>query len=198
MDVQELSISNSVVLMAKVLIALVLAWGETVHVKTVMRILGLIGWCATPGRGHLRFLGSVYGAVFRNQSSFITVRPPLWQAMVTALVIAMPRFRPPAIFTRSWMLVKWIFVDAAQFYDRFDRLRFRVGVFDPVGDARAFDCPFWVNTQQVAELYGVWIVVGLAGRRRVGQLCMLQDNMQVIRATINLKSRSWFLHHNRI
>ena len=72
-DVQELSISKSVVLMAKVLIALVLAWGETVQVKTVMQILGLIGWCATRGRGHLRFLGSVYGAVFWNQSSFITV-----------------------------------------------------------------------------------------------------------------------------
>ena len=96
------------------------------------------------------------------------------------------------------MLVKWIFVDAAQFYDRFGRLRFRVGVFNPVGDARAFDCPLWVNTQQVAQLYGVWILVGLAGRRRVGQLCMLQDNMQVIRATINLKSTSWFWRHNRI
>ena len=53
------------------------------------------------------------------------------------------------------------------------------------GWGKALSCPSWVNTQ-VAELYGVWMLVEDAICRVIPQVVMLQDNMQAIWATLNL------------
>ena len=59
-------------------------------------------------------------------------------------------------------------------------------------------CLYWVNTKQVAKLYGVWMLIKEAINRKIPQVSMLQDNLQVIWGTVNLKSRAHFRRHNRI
>ena len=58
-------------------------------------------------------------------------------------------------------------------------------------------CPQLVDTQQLAELYGVWQLVKWAQRRKISQFSMLQDNMQAVWGTLNLISRAVFWKQNR-
>ena len=57
---------------------------------------------------------------------------------------------------------------------------------------------YWVNTKQVAELYGVWMLIKEIIRRKIPQVSMLQDNLQAIWGTVNVKSRAHFWRHNRV
>ena len=91
-------------------------------------------------------------------------------------------------------------MDAAVFQLPCGSKRYRVGVYDPGGGGggKALICPYWVNTQQVAELYGVWMLIKEAARRKIPQVSMLQDNLQATWGTVNLKSRAHFWRRNRI
>ena len=40
------------------------------------------------------------------------------------------------------------------------------------GGGKALICPYWVNTQQVAEPYGVWMLIKEAVRRKMPQVSM--------------------------
>ena len=75
-------------------------------------------------------------------------------------------------------------------------LRYRVGLFDGV-DGFVFHYPGWVRNQQVAELYGAWILLRRAARAKYSQCEMLHDNMQAIWNVINLRSRAGLWRQNR-
>ena len=53
-----------------------------------------------------------------------------------------------------------------------------------------FDCPVWVTTQHIAEMYGVWVLVKYSANRSLSQVTMLQDNMQAVWGTVNLRART--------
>ena len=75
---------------------------------------------------------------------------------------------------------------------------YRIGIFDPGGGARALVCPTWVDNPQVAELYGVWMMLKLAVRSKLPQVLMLQDNIAAIWAAVNLRARAPLRKQNRI
>ena len=197
-DLEFLSISNTQAVLTGLMATMVLFWDKFLPVKDLLRALGLIGWMATPARGHLPFLGGVYGAVYWNRSGWIKISTRLWASLVSAAVISSPPFEVPKGLVMSWLTLKWLAVDAAEYVTLRGLTRYRVGLYDPVGGEKVFACPQWVNTQQIAELYGVWILVKTAIRRRIPQVVMLQDNLQAIWATVNLKSRTHFWRHNRV
>ena len=124
--------------------------------------------------------------------------PRLWLSLASAAFVACPPFCVLELLVSNWRYVKWISVDAAEFWDASGMKRYRIGMFDPVGGGRALMCPNWVNTQLVAELYGVWMLIQCAVKRNLPQVVMLQDNLQAIWANVNLKSRAHFWRHNRI
>ena len=66
------------------------------------------------------------------------------------------------------------------------------------GGARALVCPGWVDNQQIAELYGVWMLLKLAVPRQLPQVLMLKDNTAAIWASVNLRSRAPLRKQNRI
>ena len=115
---------------------------------------------------------------------------------MTATFVAISAFRVPKILSPTWKLVKWLAVDAAEYLSPFG-VRYRIGFFDGVY-GQVFECPSWVCNQQVAELYGVLVLVRISARRRYSQVTMLQDNMQAIWNTINLRSRAGLWRQNRI
>ena len=75
--------------------------------------------------------------------------------------------------------MKWPSVDAAEFVSDFG-LRYRVGLFDGC-TGWVYDCPDWVINQQVAELYGVWILVRLWLDLETGGVCQVWTGMYVTR-----------------
>ena len=197
-DLEGLSVSNTQAIVTRLIACLIVTWGKYVSKKDIMRIVGLIGWLGTPATGHLPFLGGVYCALYWGRSDWIKVTPRFWISLLSAALIVIPPFSVPRNLVSCWRLVKWISVDAAVFQLPCGSERYRVGIFDPVGGGKALICPYWVNTQQVAELYGVWMLIKEAVRRKIPQVSMFQDNLQAIWGTINLKSRAHFWRHNRI
>ena len=106
------------------------------------------------------------------------------------------RFRVPKILSSSWMTIKWLAVDAAEVQLPVG-MRYRVGIFDGAAGTVSH-CPAWVKNQQVAELYGTWILIRRAARARLSQCAMFHDSMQAIWNTINLRSRAGLWRQNRI
>ena len=54
------------------------------------------------------------------------------------------------------------------------------------GRGKVLLCPRWVNTQQVAELYGVRMLVKDAVKRKLPESVILQDNLKATWAMANL------------
>ena len=128
----------------------------------------------------------------------VTRDPGMWVALVSAMFIATPPFRAPHCYVRDWLFVKWISVYAAEFMSRSGVKLYPIGIFDPAGVARALVCPRWVDNQQVAGLYGVWMMLKVAVRRKLPQVLMLQDNVAAIWAAVNLRARAPLRKQNRI
>ena len=161
-------------------------------------MMGLKNWMATPATGHLPFLGGVYCAVAGSNSGWLNVTQGMWLALVSAMFVATPPFRAPDCYVKDWLFIKWISVDAAEFLSRLGVKLYRIGIFDPAGGARALVCPRWVDNQQVAELYGVWMMLKIAVRRKLPQVLMLQDNVAAIWAAVNLRARAPLRKQNHI
>ena len=84
-----------------------------------------------------------------------------------------PVFSAPVVVS-DWKVVKWLPVDAAGFRLSCGAERFRVGIYDPRGGGgTALVCPYWVNTQQVAQLYGLCMLIKDAVRRKLPRVAML-------------------------
>ena len=79
-DVQQLTIQNDMLLLAKVLAALINGWELTVHTA----ILRLLNWVATPKKGHLPFLAGINSMLSYYRSAYIRVTPRLWISLVQA------------------------------------------------------------------------------------------------------------------
>ena len=146
---------------------------------------------ATPASGHLPFLGGVY-ALTGSQSGWLRVTPSMWNALVSAMFVATPPFRVPDCCVRDWLVIKWISVDAAEFLSRSGNTLYRIGIFDPGGGARALVCPAWVDNQQVAELYGVWMMLQLTVRRKLPHVLMLPHIIAAIVGRCKFASASTF------
>ena len=116
---------------------------------------------------------------------------------MSAMFVATPPFRVPDCYVREWLFVKWISVDAAEFMSRSSAKLYRIGIFDPGGGAWALVFPKWVDNQQVAELYGVRMMLKAAMRRKLPQVLMLQDNVAAIWAAVNLRARAPLRKQNR-
>ena len=63
-DLDSMSISNSISVVTRIIACLTVLWGECVSAKDLMRVIDLIGWLGTPAKGHLPFLGGVSCALF--------------------------------------------------------------------------------------------------------------------------------------
>ena len=197
-DVQGWVIENDVMLVAKIISAVISLCDTVVPVQQVQRILGLINWLAAPRKGHLPFLARIYSLLSYNRARRVRVTPWFWISVVQAVAVAAPAFHPPPLLAGDWRLVKWIAVDAAGFFPRDGSVGYRVGLYHPVGGARPWFCPRWVDNQQVAELYGVWQLLKWARVRQIPQLAMMQDNMQAVWGALHLRARSVFWKQNRI
>ena len=108
--------------------------------KTIVHILGLIGWLAAPKKGHLPFLAGVWMAISYNRSDYIRVTDTFWRSMVSAALVAMPDFKPLSVIAASWMLAKWVAVDAAEYTTSQGATRYRVGLFS-AGRGHVYECP---------------------------------------------------------
>ena len=195
-DLLDLSIGNSHMLQTRLFAALLQMHGKVVPVKLIQHVLGLIGWCVAPGKGHLPFVAGIYALLAFGRAEYIRGTYNMWRSVVTVAFFAISTFRVPKILSPDWKLVKWLSVDAAEFLSEFG-VRYTVGLFDGrVG--HVFECPDWVVNQQVAELYGVWILVRKVARAKFSQVCMLQDSMQVAWNTINLRTRAGLWRQNRV
>ena len=75
--------------------------------------------------------------------------------------------------------------------------RFRIGMFAGYREY-VFDCPAWVTTQQLAELYGAGVLIRLASRQPYNQVTMLEDNMQAVWGSLNLRAGSCYWNHARV
>ena len=128
-NLDELSISNSHVLQTRLFAALLQLYCKFVPVKLIQRVLGLICWCSAPGRGHLPFLAGIYNLLAFVRASYVHVAYNMWRSMVTATFFAISIFRIPKVLSPSWMFVKWLSVDAAEYQSQWG-LRYRVGLFD--------------------------------------------------------------------
>ena len=188
-DLRQLSVGNSQYLRTRVFSALINIHGRVVRAKTVVRILRLIGWLAAPKKGHLPFLAGVWTAVSYNRSEYIRVTGTFWRSLVSAALVAMPDFRPPRVLSQSWVYAKWLAVDAAEYVNNQGAVRYRVGLYSS-GRGRVFECPSWVSTQQIAEMYGMSVLVKFSISRQFPQVTMLQDNMQTVWGTVNLRART--------
>ena len=104
-----------------------------------------------------------------------------------AALVAMPNFAPSKILAGSWMLAKWVAVDAAEYVSAHGKVRYRVGVY-AASFARVYDCPVSVATEQIAKLYGVWVLVKYLATRLISQATVLHDNIQAFRVTVNLRA----------
>ena len=124
-------------MMVRVVSYLIKTFDTVIPVKDLQHVLGLIYWLGTPTIGHLPFLRGVYCAVHASFSGWIRVTQHISQ--VTATLVALLPFQPPAVVTTKWKFITWILVDAADFVRAFGRVLYRV--YDPVGGARAFVCP---------------------------------------------------------
>ena len=116
---------------------------------------------------------------------------------MSAALVAMPNFVAPTVLAGSWMFAKWIAVDAADHVTDSGAVRYTVGLYTPQVH-RVFDCPVWVTTQQIAEMYGVWVLVKYSANRSLSQVTMLQDNMQAVWGTVNLRARTRHWKQRRI
>ena len=67
-DLECLSISNSQFLQTRLFAALLQLHRKVVPVKMLMRVLGLVGWCAAPKSGHLPFLAGMYMLIAYRRS----------------------------------------------------------------------------------------------------------------------------------
>ena len=179
-DLVNFSIANLLGLQVRIVAYLVKIFDSHISVKDLQRVMGLINWMATPATGHLPFLGGVYCAVAGSNSGWLNVTQGMWLALVSAIFVATPPFRAPDCYVKDWLFIKWISVDAAEFLSRSGVKLYRIGIFDPAGGARALVCPRWVDNQQVAELYEVWMMLKIAVRRKLPQVLMLQDNVAAI------------------
>ena len=166
-DLESLCISNNKSIVTRLFACLIVTWGRFVSAKDVMRIVGLIGWLGTRATGYLPFLGGVYCALYWGRSNWLKVTPRPWISLLTAALTMIPRFSVPRDLVSDWKLVKWLFVDAAAFKLSCGAERFRVGIYDLVGGA----VKRW--SVLIAELYGVWILIQQAVRRKLPQVTML-------------------------
>ena len=132
-DLDALSISNNISVITRIIACLVVLWGGYVSSKDFMRVVGLIGWLGTPARGHLPFLGGVYSALFLGRSDRLKVTPRLWISLVTAAMIVLPPFAVPPHLVTSWLCLKWVSVDAAEYSVARGCKRYRIGMYDPAG-----------------------------------------------------------------
>ena len=149
-------ISNLLGLQAGIIVYLIKIFDNLNCVKDLQRVMGLINWMAKPATGHLPCFGGVYCAVVTSHSGWLRVAQGMWLSLVSAMFVATPPFGVPDCFVHNWLLLKWIFADAAEFVAASGKTMYRIGIFDPGGGgARALVCPAWVDNQQIAELYGV-------------------------------------------
>ena len=116
---------------------------------------------------------------------------------MSAALMAMPDFVAPRILVGSWMFAKWIAVDAAEYVSLSGSIQYRVGLYTPEVH-RVYDCPVWVTTRQIAEMYGVWILVKYSTTKSLSQVTMLQDNMQAVWGIVNLRARTRHWKQQRI
>ena len=195
-DLVNFTIANLLGLQVKIVAYLVKIFGSHVSVTDLQRVMGLIN-CTCYGTPPL-FWGGVYCAVAGSGSGWLHVTRGMWLALVSAMLIATPPFCAPDCYVRDWLFVQWISVDAAEFMSRFGVKLYRIGIFDPAGGARALVCPQWVDNQQVAELYGFWMMLKVAVRRKLPQVLMLQDNVAAFWAAVNLGARAPLRQQNRI
>ena len=140
-DLLALSIANAALVIAKLVACLVITWGSYVPHKTLMRIVGLIGWLGTLATCHLPFLGGACCALFWGRCEWLKMMPRLWLSLASAAFVACPPFRVPWLLISDWRYVKWIVDDVAEFWDASGFKRYRIGMFDPVGGGRALMCP---------------------------------------------------------
>ena len=196
-DLKQLSVGNSQYLRTRIFSALINIHGRVVRAKTIIRVLGLIGWLAAPKKGHLPFLAGVWTAVSYSRSEYIRVTGTFWRSLVSASLVAMPDFRPPPVLSESWLYAKWIAVDAAEYVNDRGAVRYRVGLYSS-GRGRVFECPSWVSTQQVAEMYGMSLLVKFSVSSQFPQVTMLRDNMQTVWGTVNLRARTRHSKQQRI
>ena len=134
--------------------------------------------------------GGVYSALFWGTSEWLKVTPRLWIFLATTTLIVLPFFSVLPSLITDWLVLQWILIYAAEYAVARGAKHYRLGIYGPLWAGKALASPSWVNTQQVAELYGVWMLIKGAVQRELPQVIMLQDNMPAIWATINLKSRA--------
>ena len=79
-DLPGLSIGSSQHLRTRIFTALINVHGRVERAKTIIRILGLIGWLAAPKKGHLPFLCGVWRAVSCQRSEFVRVTGLFWRS----------------------------------------------------------------------------------------------------------------------
>ena len=114
---------------------------------------------------------------------------------MSAALVAMPDFVAPRILVGSWLFAKWIAGDAAKYVNLSGSIRYRVGLYTPEVH-RVYDCPVWVTTRQIAEMYGV--LVKHSTTRSPSQVTMLQDNKLAVWGTVNLRARTRHWKQQRI
>ena len=131
-NVLQLSIGNSQQLKTRIFTALINVHGRVVRAKTIVRILGLIGWLAAHKTVHLPFLAGVWTAISCQRSEFVRVTGLFWRSLVSAALVAMPNFVAPTVLAGSWMFAKWIDVDAADHVTDSGAVRYTVGLYTPI------------------------------------------------------------------
>ena len=120
--------------------------------KTIVRILCMIGWLAAPKKGHLPFPVGVWTAISCQRSEFVRVAGLFWRLLVSAALVAMPDFVAPPILAGSWMFVKWIAMDAAEYVTVSGTIRYRVGLYTPVVH-RVFDYTITTDKQYLSGTF---------------------------------------------
>ena len=124
----QLRIANCQHLRTKIFTALINVHSRVVRAKTIIRILGLMGWLVAPKKGHVPFLVGIWTTLSQNRSEFIRVMGNFWRSLVSIAMVAMPDFAPPRVVASTWMCVKWIGVDADECIFAAGDVRYRVGL----------------------------------------------------------------------
>ena len=131
----------------------------------------------------------VWTTISYSRSEFIQATDTFLRSMVSAALIAMPDFQPPLVLAGYWMFAKWVVVDAAEYITSQGIVTYKGDLFT-AGWGRVYECPSRVSTQQIAEMYGVSILVKYSANRRFSRVTVFQDSMQAVSGSINLRART--------
>ena len=142
----------------------------------ILRTLGLFSMAVLPSLEVAIFLALVY-----SLSRHSHIWQPLLQSFFLVQLPATTKAPPPPLTFPP------VFVDAAP-----DPPFYRVGTNHNARILTAVRTPFWVRSQNQAELYGLFHCIRQAGLRKLTPLCLVTDSSASYFATLSGRSSA---HH---